>query len=48
MAKLWLAPARVAYNLGFAATELNRVEALVHSHESELLKAWDEYFKSGE
>jgi Domain of unknown function (DUF4160) len=46
-AKLWLTPVRVAYNMGFAPTELNRIEALVRSHEHELLKAWHDYFKPG-
>ena len=31
----------------FASTELNRVTRLVEVHEKELLRAWNEYFKSG-
>ena len=46
-AKFWLSPVRQAYNLGFAANELKRIEGLVHEHEAQLLKAWNEYFKSG-
>jgi hypothetical protein len=35
------------YNHGFAQTELNKVAMLVQQHEAELVKAWHEYFKSG-
>ena len=45
--KFWLSPVRVAYNMGFAPTELNRIEGLVREHEAQLVKAWDEYFKPG-
>ena len=47
-AKFWLTPVRAAYNHGFAALELNRVEALVRRHEAKLVKAWHEYFRPGE
>lgn len=46
-AKFWLQPVRLEYNLGFASNELNRISALVREHHAELLKAWHEYFKSG-
>lgn len=46
-AKFWLQPVRAEYNLGFAPTELNKISALVQEHQTELLKAWDDYFKSG-
>ena len=46
-AKFWLKPVRPEYNLGFAPTELTKISALVQEHETELLKAWDDYFKSG-
>jgi hypothetical protein len=45
-AKFWLEPARMEYNHGFAPAELNRVTALVQARETELVKAWHEYFKS--
>jgi hypothetical protein len=45
LAKLWLAPVRVAYNFGFSQMELNRVAALAQKHEAALSEAWDEYFK---
>jgi hypothetical protein len=44
-AKFWLSPVRPAYNIGFAARELNRIEGLVREHEAQLMKAWDAYFK---
>jgi Domain of unknown function (DUF4160) len=42
-AKFWLSPVRLAYNFGFAANELKRIEGLVREHEAHLSKAWDEY-----
>jgi hypothetical protein len=47
VAKFWLSPVRQAYNYGFGANELTRIERLVRRHEAGLLRAWDEYFKSG-
>jgi hypothetical protein len=44
-AKFWLSPVRRAYNYGFAPNELNRIEDLVRRYQTELLKAWHEYFK---
>ena len=43
-AKFWLSPVRTAYNHGFNPNEVNRVAAIVREHETELLKAWHEYF----
>jgi hypothetical protein len=47
-AKFWLQPIRLEYNRGFAATELNKVEALVRQNETELVQAWHDYFKSSD
>ena len=47
VAKFWLQPVRLAYNRGFAQNELNKIAALVQEHQAELLKAWHDYFKSG-
>ena len=44
-AKFWLSTVRPAYNYGFAAKELTRIESLVREHAADLLKAWHEYFK---
>jgi len=46
VAKYWLLPVRLAYNHGFSANELNKVADLVRRYESELAKAWHEYFNS--
>ena len=46
-AKFWLKPVRLEYSLGFAPNELNKISALVREHQAELLKAWHDYFKSG-
>ena len=43
-AKIWLGTVRVARNIGFAASELSRVEQLVAAHRQELLDAWHGYF----
>ena len=45
-AKFWLVPVRLEYNHGFAATELNKVEGIVRDHETQLIQAWHDYFKS--
>ena len=46
-AKFWLNSIRVAYNFGFSATDMAKVESLVRRHEAELEEAWHEYFRSG-
>lgn len=43
-AKLWLAPVRVAFNLGLSRHELRRIERIVSEHEQKCLKAWNDYF----
>ena len=42
-AKFWLAPVSLARNLGYGATELNKIQRLVQKHEAELVEAWNEY-----
>lgn len=42
-AKFWIDPVGLARNLGFASHELRRVARLVHSHQHQLLEAWNEY-----
>ena len=42
-AKFWIEPVRLAYNVGFRAPELRRIERLVAAHASELLEAWREF-----
>jgi len=43
-AKYWLDPVALAYNLGFPARELRKLEALTKENQKELLEAWYEYF----
>ena len=43
-AKFWLEPVSLAYNLGFAAHELRRIETIVGAHRTALLEAWHGYF----
>ena len=47
-AKFWLAPARLAWNRGFSAAELRRIERLAEENEDRLLEIWNEYFDIGE
>jgi hypothetical protein len=42
-AKFWLSPVALARNLGFGATELNKIQRLIEEHETELLEAWNGY-----
>lgn len=43
-AKFWLDPVGLAYNLGFPAKELRKIETLTTKNQKELLGAWNEYF----
>lgn len=45
-AKFWLDPVKLARNRRFAAHRLTRVESLVRKHQTELLRAWHDYFGS--
>jgi hypothetical protein len=40
----WLSPVALAYNLGFPARELRKLETLTSKHQKELLEAWNDYF----
>ena len=42
-AKFWLSPVGLAGNIGFSATELNRILQIVEEHRGSLLEAWDDY-----
>lgn len=41
--KFWLEPVALARNFGFPGAELNKLAELVSVHQSELLKAWQQY-----
>ena len=43
-AKFWLRPVALAYNLGYPARELRKLESITSEHQQELLEAWDDYF----
>jgi hypothetical protein len=42
--KFWLQPVSLARNLGFSASELGKVLALIEEHRAELLEEWYGYF----
>lgn len=46
-AKFWLEPVRLESSRGFAQNELSKIESLVREYEAVLLKAWHDFFKSG-
>jgi len=46
-AKFWIKPVKLEYNRGFSTTELNKIETIVQDNQAHLLKAWHDYFQSG-
>ncbi|WP_372715908.1 DUF4160 domain-containing protein [Immundisolibacter sp.] len=45
VAKFWLDPVRLQSSGGLSRVEIGRIEKLVSQHQSELMEAWDEYFR---
>jgi hypothetical protein len=45
-AKVWLEEVRFAHHQGFKPADLKRILSVVADHESEIMEAWDEFFKS--
>ena len=43
-AKFWLNPVRLQRSLGFARTEVQRIQRMVEARREYLLRCWDEYF----
>ncbi len=43
-AKFWLSPVALAYNLGFPAAELRKLESLTTDNQKIFMEAWYEYF----
>ena len=41
-AKFWLSPAQLSWNKGFRDPELLEIVRILETHETDLLKAWDE------
>lgn len=46
-AKMWLKPVRLEYNRGFTQNEVTRITALAQEHQADLLRAWHDFFDSG-
>lgn len=42
-AKIWLHPIELADVVGFSSKEVNRIEAIVIEHRTQLLEAWHEH-----
>ena len=45
IAKFWLDPVRLQSSGGLSRVEIGRIEKLETKHQSELLEAWNEYFR---
>ncbi len=45
-AKFWLEPVALAYNLGFSAHELRKIEQLTLTNQQQLVEAWHVYFRT--
>ena len=45
IAKFWLDPVRLQSSGGLSRVEIGRFEKLVSKHQSELMEAWNEYFR---
>jgi hypothetical protein len=43
-AKFWLEPITLAHNLGFKASELRQIEAMVREHAFQCKEAWHGFF----
>ncbi len=41
--KFWLEPVRLAYNLGFSAKELRKIETIAAEHQEQFVEAWHGY-----
>lgn len=44
-AKFWVDPVALARNLGFGAKELTGIERMLTEHQSELVEAWNDFFR---
>ena len=44
-AKVWLGPIEFADHQGFKASDLKRIIEVVSEHRTEILEAWNEFFK---
>ena len=46
-AKFWLNPVHLARNIGFNATELNKLEKITEEHQEVLMEKWYGHFGTG-
>jgi hypothetical protein len=44
-AKLWLAPVRFAYAMGFNRRDLRRIRELAFLHQAMFISRWNEHFR---
>lgn len=44
LAKFWLTPVALASSVGFPAQELNKLKALVETHQQVFVEAWNDFF----
>jgi hypothetical protein len=45
VAKFWLDPVRLQSSGGLSRVDISRIERLVSRHQTELMEAWNEYFR---
>lgn len=45
IAKFWLDPVRLQGSGGLSRVEISRIAKLVTKHQTELVEAWNEYFR---
>jgi len=45
IAKFWLDPVRLQISGGFSRSEIGRIQKIIGTHYSELVEAWNEYFR---
>lgn len=43
-AKFWINPIQLAKNIGFNATEINKIEKIIIENEVKIKEAWNGYF----
>jgi hypothetical protein len=45
IAKFWLDPVRLQISGGFSRREIGRIQKIISTHHTELVEAWNEYFR---
>ena len=44
IAKFWMDPVRLQSSGGFNRKEINRIQKIVISHQTQIMECWNEYF----